>query len=556
MSGAAPQRDPGLTSKGRPRQKRVRTVTGCLLCRQRRVKCDERRPRCTNCTRHPSRVCVYQFPQNDEAGPSTPSESGWAGIQGVPTGQIHSLPSTPGMPPTPTQAPAPAPPPAAVPTSVAIALADRPYLSAAYRDIVVERVLMGMMNAEGRAVDVLNPFGSNTALADSLLSRYPIPERSPLRTIIQCHESLVRHCFTELEHDAESRLVGSTTALLATGLHQKDKQQDLVSNYIAQVRGKRIDQPVTGKLAASAFTLYLSQALSHVPGRWKETLRVGVEWSMARGGPGWVIGVAPPIPGYLGGVLQNVQPLAMAMYSDVTALLVTFASLTDGTLPSLLSVGTRPWLLACRALQVQMAPSMPDLFETLLGTPRIMLPTFATAVSLVARRIGLDGQPDMVKEELEFEVASLRAELEHVWPARLAARQDTRKLQYGGRLWRLGVLIFVMHKAQLFAPASPELRATVGQFIELATEAAADVGDLSGWIWPVLLVACAAHTPAHRRELVAFLPLLKSAINDRVNTAICERILTLVYAHHDGGDVFYHVKDAVDDDPSLDILLL
>lgn len=43
VAEAGPSKDPVLTSKGRPRRKRVRTVTGCLLCRQRRVKCDEQR---------------------------------------------------------------------------------------------------------------------------------------------------------------------------------------------------------------------------------------------------------------------------------------------------------------------------------------------------------------------------------------------------------------------------------------------------------------------------------------------------------------------------------
>lgn len=104
---------------------------------------------------------MYQYPQNAEAGPSTPSDeaghaaTSWhgAGVP-LPAGQIHSVPSTPGVPPTPAQ-PAPAAPAQPEATSVAIALADRPYLSPAYRDLVVERVLLGMMNAEGRAVDVL-----------------------------------------------------------------------------------------------------------------------------------------------------------------------------------------------------------------------------------------------------------------------------------------------------------------------------------------------------------------------------------------------------------------
>jgi hypothetical protein len=119
---------------------------------------------------------------------------------------------------------------------------------------------------------------------------------------------------------------------------------------------------------------------------------------------------------------------------------------------------------------------MPDLFEALLAAPRIIVPTFATAVGLVSRRLAVDPQAEMVKEQLDHEVSSLRTELEVVWPPRLAGRQDSRRLQYGGRLWRLAVLILVIHKAQEFPPTSPELIMHVAQFIELCSEAASDIG--------------------------------------------------------------------------------
>jgi hypothetical protein len=41
-----------------------RTKTGCQTCRNRRIKCDETKPACNNCTRG-KRVCEGNIPTND-----------------------------------------------------------------------------------------------------------------------------------------------------------------------------------------------------------------------------------------------------------------------------------------------------------------------------------------------------------------------------------------------------------------------------------------------------------------------------------------------------------
>lgn len=268
----------------------------------------------------------------------------------------------------------------ALPLSPDPPIADEPYLPSAYRDIVVERTLAGMIAAEGRGFEILkwvpmlflflsfcsrphhadlcaSPTGGPSSLADALLSKLayqlgptnsfdPRSPTAPLRTLLAYHETIVRRSFTDLD-DRESRLLCSTTALFATG--SVTNRDELTDNYLGLVRNKSAaaaaaagmavprasrggngfggygnNEPVTGKLGAVGFTLFLSQVLAPAPGRWKEQLRAGVEWAVARGGPGWVIGVSPPLPGHRGGDLRNVQPIAMALYSDFTALLVMF----------------------------------------------------------------------------------------------------------------------------------------------------------------------------------------------------------------------------------------
>ncbi|KLT44590.1 hypothetical protein CC85DRAFT_283523 [Cutaneotrichosporon oleaginosum] len=121
--------DPNLTTRGRPRKKRVRTVTGCLLCRQRRVKCDERRPRCSNCARHPHRVCEYPF---DTEGQETDD--------------------------------------ALVVRSHTPTVGDEPYISVAQIEMLLSHAAAALMEAQRIDADLLQPC-SRTALADSLIAK-------------------------------------------------------------------------------------------------------------------------------------------------------------------------------------------------------------------------------------------------------------------------------------------------------------------------------------------------------------------------------------------------
>ncbi|CAO2647536.1 Nn.00g084580.m01.CDS01 [Neocucurbitaria sp. VM-36] len=57
--------------KPRPsRAKGLRTTTGCLTCRKRRVKCDELRPRCATCSKS-DRECLYAPATDSPANPKT-----------------------------------------------------------------------------------------------------------------------------------------------------------------------------------------------------------------------------------------------------------------------------------------------------------------------------------------------------------------------------------------------------------------------------------------------------------------------------------------------------
>lgn len=46
---------------------------------------------------------------------------------------------------------------------------------------------------------------------------------------------------------------------------------------------------------------------------------------------------------------------------------------------------------------------------------------------------------------------------------------------------------------------------------------------LSGWLWPLMITACAAEDP-HRAALRALLPLARSPIGDRDNSDIAMRV--------------------------------
>lgn len=57
-------RTPSSSSATAPRRPppRLRTKTGCFQCRKRRKKCDERKPYCTDCSKH-NLKCVWPAPQ-------------------------------------------------------------------------------------------------------------------------------------------------------------------------------------------------------------------------------------------------------------------------------------------------------------------------------------------------------------------------------------------------------------------------------------------------------------------------------------------------------------
>ncbi|KAF1832849.1 hypothetical protein BDW02DRAFT_502078 [Decorospora gaudefroyi] len=60
----------GVPKARKPRPSRargLRTTTGCLTCRRRRVKCDEQRPRCATCAKS-ARECLYSLPTDSPAG--------------------------------------------------------------------------------------------------------------------------------------------------------------------------------------------------------------------------------------------------------------------------------------------------------------------------------------------------------------------------------------------------------------------------------------------------------------------------------------------------------
>lgn len=169
---------------------------------------------------------------------------------------------------------------------------------------------------------------------------------------------------------------------------------------------------------------------------------------------------------------------------------------------------------------------MPDLFEAIVSTPRIVIPAFARAVGLVSRRVSARSsspEPDMVVEALDFEAASLRVEFETAWPARLAARPDPRRMQYGARVWLSAALVLTMHGAQGLPPDSKDVQHAVSAFLDLVSDAVADLGDLKGWIWPLLIVGCVADE--HLREsFKRMIPLAKSTLVERDNAAVALKV--------------------------------
>lgn len=73
-SESSPRAAQGAPFPSRPRPKYTRTTNGCLTCRQRRKRCDQRRPVCVGCHRNKSQC---NWPERSQSlspreGPSTP----------------------------------------------------------------------------------------------------------------------------------------------------------------------------------------------------------------------------------------------------------------------------------------------------------------------------------------------------------------------------------------------------------------------------------------------------------------------------------------------------
>ncbi|OCF34426.1 hypothetical protein I317_03520 [Kwoniella heveanensis CBS 569] len=596
-----------LTASGKPKRKRVRSVMGCTLCRKRRVKCDEKKPKCTNCSRHPLRVCEYEFDIPHEASPSAtlpsqPSEplnaDAWfddtspLGIGS--TNFASSSKVTLGIPSPLRLQESPSP--------------------AAYEEFLSERQVVKSMSAELRSMSVINPMTmpDPMGLADAFLSKLPMSSHTPFPSILTFHAALVKQCFTSLSSDTHSRLLCTATAVLSsrpsamTAITDKSpirsRRPDVFHRYL-QLGKEQTGNVITGKLGAVAFTLLLCEALDPTPSHWREQVGIMVRRSVNSGGPGWVIGVTDPLPGYTGGQLINAQPLCMALYSELTAMLEIWSCLTSGGIPILLGSPheKRPWHLASRSAQLKASTPLtgpiPDAMEIMIGIPRVMVSTFARVVGLVSmtEHAGTAAQssgfgfgsssgsgvgfqkrsPDETwhsgetqegegeeeeQDHMTHLAESLKMDLEYIWPKRLDKRSGDRRMWYGGRLWRLALLIMIAHKAQHQSLDSGEIHNHISAFLQLCFEALSELGHLTGWLWPIVISACACppspSIPDQRQAFLSLLSHAKSAIGDTDHSAHATRLLNTIWFYHDFGDPSFHLKNAIKLDPSLDVLIL
>ncbi|WVQ84458.1 hypothetical protein IAT38_006610 [Cryptococcus sp. DSM 104549] len=545
-----------LTATGRPKRKRVRTVTGCLLCRKRRVKCDEQRPKCGNCLRHPLRQCEYEY---EAPPPPTPIEvSGSSSTLPIdhaqsPSGSLISI--------------------GGHASDMDDSLSD----PANFHEQLCAREVVRLMGDELRSLYLLNPFVAyspeTTSMADIFLAKLPASNFVNLTSVLPVHSSFVRKCFAGVDDDAHSRLLCAATAVLSslsvstapsspgspnwgitsTRMHRSD----IFEAFVRHVKQKK-GSVVSVKVAGVGFTLLLCEALDPKPSMWRKQLQVMVEKSIDRGGPAWSIGVGPPFPGYRGGPIINHQPLSHSLYSEMASMVEIWACLTEGTVPVFLSPHRYervPWLIAARSAQVKVSPAIPDALETMWGVPRMLIPSFGQAVALVAQRQRMYTEDAMVQENFEFEALAFRNEMENVWPARLEARMDEPRLMYGGQIWRLAILILHLHQVQNYALGAPELVIKVNTFYEVSLGAVSTVGHLTGWLWPILVAACASVDERQRRGFLQLLKHARAPIADRDNSIIAEKLLTLIWAYHDIGQHHYHLRDAIKEDPSLDLLI-
>lgn len=123
------------------------------MCRQRRVKCDERKvcvpfhsqanpqPRCSNCSRHPNRVCEYPFVAAEgvlrEGGEAEPEADGDGYLYGYgdggPEEELTIVRSS----------------------SSSTIVGDEPYIPVAYRDLLLAHATAALMEAQRVDADLL-----------------------------------------------------------------------------------------------------------------------------------------------------------------------------------------------------------------------------------------------------------------------------------------------------------------------------------------------------------------------------------------------------------------
>ncbi|KAH6657057.1 hypothetical protein BKA67DRAFT_554111 [Truncatella angustata] len=229
----------GLATDSKPpKQKRIRksrsrglrTKSGCLTCRKRHKKCDERRPSCGPCSIS-SRDCLYadgdgpihiqsnKLSQQIEASPPTnpslrkemniPQTALEAPSQPVPL----ALPSPHSLYPSPVHVPRAAP--------VSIPLADA-YQYAYSPDTVASELLTTDM-ASNRWLDLL---ATDAAQADSGFSMAPSP--APDDSTSQAGSSEVRAIGTENQPIAGTVRIPAPSANAASERHAWSLNRDLV----------------------------------------------------------------------------------------------------------------------------------------------------------------------------------------------------------------------------------------------------------------------------------------------------------------------------------------
>ncbi|WRT69897.1 uncharacterized protein IL334_006888 [Kwoniella shivajii] len=549
----------GLTATGKPKRKRVRSVMGCLTCRKRRVKCDEKRPRCSNCARHPLRICQYEYENEDEEKHLGDVESSVASMEDSSLDRSSFASSSKvtldSLSPSHITV-----------DQILSPLTQISLESRNYENLLKQRQVVHYMAAEFQSLALLNPLATSEM---DLSNTFPMVKpqattQNSFTALLTNPSALVRRCFASFFDHSHHRAgmmtpVVSPEGFLPMGSAQnRVKLSDPFRAYVTSVRENR-DNLITGKLGVVAFALSLCEHLESPISTWREKLNVMIQRSVEKGGPGWIIGVSPPLTGYQGGQLENKEPLSTALYAELGAMLDIYACLTSGKIPISLSEHrqeTKPWFLSSRGAQMQASPLIPDIIEVIFGFPRVLAPTFAHVTALIAKRSMMDSQDSTLKENLEFECTSAMMELEHVWPARLEARRDDRRLQFGGRIWRLGLMILLQHKVSMFSTTSPELGSLVIAFSQLCNEAIGEIGHLAGWIWPILFAACACRDHHQREIFIRLLPFAKGPVESGDNSQHAQRILTMIWFYQDIGDNSYHLREAVRDDTSLDLIIL